>query len=405
MAIAERAATGAAADLGFSEQRLQRIEQLMQRFIDNSVITGSVTLIARHGKLAHLQAHGLADTATNKPMRPDSIFRLASMTKPVISVAILTLLEEGRILLNDPVKSFLPEFADLQVQQPDDSLTKADRDITVRDLLTHTSGLGSATTGQALELAQGIVELRDPAATLADVVPQMAKVPLSFQPGTAWEYSGAFGFDTLGRIVEVVSGMPLDQFLTQRLFEPLGMHETTFAVPAEKLDRVPTVYDRGPNGLQLATPTGYLDRATTPTNRYHGGGGGLTGTAEDYSRFAMMLAAGGILDGERILSRKTVDLMRSNHIGQMPFDRTTIDMRGCRFGLGVRVVENPADATTLASKGTFDWAGAFGTNSLIDPVEGVVVLMLIQRFPNITDQVLRSLWPRYTTAAYQALVD
>ncbi|HEY3058744.1 MAG TPA: serine hydrolase domain-containing protein [Chloroflexota bacterium] len=378
----------------------------MRRFIERGVIAGAVTLVGRHGQLAHVQAHGSADLDGAKPMRIDSMFRLASMTKPVISVAVLMLLEEGHILLNDTVTSFIPEFKGLQVQHgPGYTLVPAQRDITIRDLLTHTSGLGSATLGPAATQAQAIVEQRVATATLASLVPEMAKVPLSFQPGTAWEYSGAFGFDTLGRIVEIVSGMMLDEFLRQRLFEPLGMRDTTFTVDALTLNRVATVYERGPQGLQAATPQGYLARATDPHNTYFSGGGGLVGTADDYSRFGLMLAGGGKLAGERILSRKTVDLMASNHIGQLQFDRTTIDLRGYRFGLGVRVLDTPADATTLASRGTFGWAGAFGTNSWIDPLEGIVGLMLIQRMPDVDDQVLRSLWPRFQATAYQALDD
>ena len=406
MAIAERVVR--AEQLGFSEARLQRIDALMGRFIENGVIAGAVTLVGRHGQLAHLQAHGQADMDAAKAMRTDSMFRLASMTKPIISVAVLMLLEEGRILLNDTVASFLPEFSSLQVQeQQGDAFTMvpAQRDVTVRDLLTHTSGLGSATVGPAAAEAQTIVEQRVATASLATLVPEMAKVPLSFQPGSAWEYSGAFGFDILGRIVEIVSGTRLDQFLRERLFEPLGMRDTTFTVDALRLNRLASVYERGSHGLQQGTPQAYLARATDPHNTYFSGGGGLVGTADDYGRFTLMLAGGGKLGDERILSRKTVSLMASNHIGQLPFDRTTIDLRGCRFGLGVRVVDNPADATTLASRGTFGWAGAFGTNSWIDPVEGVVGVMLIQRMPDLTDQVLRSLWPRFLATAYQALDD
>jgi CubicO group peptidase (beta-lactamase class C family) len=414
--IAERVAIKE--ELGFSEARARRIGTLMDAFIERGVIAGGVTLIGRHGQIAHLQAHGHMDVASATAMRPDALFRLASMTKPVISVAILLLLEEGKILLNDPVATFIPAFKDLQVEvanrQPAGApsllpaggfhLEPAARAITIGDLLTHTSGLGSATVGPAAAQATTLLERRTASATLADVVPQMAGVPLSFQPGTAWEYSGAFGFDTLGHVVEIVSGLALDEFLQQRMFEPLGMASTTFTASAADLPRVATLYERGTDGLQAATPTGWVARMTDPNNRYFSGGGGLLGSAEDYSRFALMLASGGKLDGQRILSRKTVDLMASNHIGQLPY-RTTIDMRGYRFGLGVRVLDNPAEATTLASRGTFGWAGAFSTNSWIDPVERMVGLLMLQRMPDPEDTVLRSLWPRFQTAAYQALDD
>ena len=206
-------------------------------------------------------------------------------------------------------------------------------------------------------------------------------------------------------MVEIVSGLKLDQFLRQRIFEPLGMHDTSFSQPADKLSRVATVYERGENGLRPGAPLAVLSLSTDPNNRYFSGGGGLAGTAEDYNRFALMLANGGQLDGQRLLSRKTVELMASNHIGQLPFDRPVTDLRGYRFGLGVRVLDNPAEASTLASRGTFGWAGAFNTNSWIDPVERMVGLLLLQRMPDQTDTELRSLWPRFQTTAYQAIED
>jgi CubicO group peptidase (beta-lactamase class C family) len=233
----------------------------------------------------------------------------------------------------------------------------------------------------------------------------MAGVPLSFQPGTAWEYSPAFGFDALGHIVEIVSGMALNRFLEQRIFEPLGMRDTAFIVPTEKLGRLAVAYERSANGLQAGTPVGLLGLSTDPNNRYYSGAAGLAGTAEDYNRFALMLANGGQLDGERLLGRRTVALMGSNQIGQLPLDRGQSDMRGYRFGLGVRILDNPSEAASLAGAGTFGWAGAFGTNSWIDPAEQMVGLLLIQRMPDMNDLVLRTLLPRFQNATYQALED
>jgi CubicO group peptidase (beta-lactamase class C family) len=414
---AERVAT--AEEAGLSTRRLDRITTVVESFIDRGIVAGAVTLVARNGSIAHLGAHGHMDIATDKRMATDAIFRLASMTKPIISAAILMLLEEGKILLTEPVSMYLPTFKNLHVAVPnppaptyvatqlapgDYHLVPANREITLRDLLTHTSGLGSSTVGPAVA-AMAALPPRQPTQTLAEIVPRMAEVPLSFQPGTVWEYSPAFGFDTLGRIVEIVSGLRLDQFLRQRVFEPLGMSDTSFAQPAEKLSRVATVYERSATGLRPATPIAALGLSTDPNNRYFSGGGGLAGTAEDYHRFGLMLSNGGHLDGERILSRKTVELMASNHIGQLPFDRPVSDLRGYRFGLGVRVLDNPAEASTLASRGTFGWAGAFNTNSWIDPAEDMVGLMLTQRMPDQTDTELRALWPRIQTTAYQAIDD
>ena len=409
-------------EVGLSGQRLRRIDALMQTFVERGVVSGAVTLVARKGHIAHLVAHGDMDLAAHKPMQADALFRLASMTKPVISVAVLTLLEEGKLLLSDPVSAFLPTFRGQQVAVPNlpvpawvsstletggFHLEPAQREITVRDLLTHTSGLGSAMVGPCANETLAVASSIRAGEALAEVIPRMGATPLSFQPGCVWEYSPGFGFDTLARIVEVVSGQPIDQYLQQRIFEPLRMPDTTFSVPLNTTSRLATVYERGPNGLQPATTIRMLSLALDPDNRYYSGGGGLVGTAEDYGHFAMMLANGGQSpDGERVLGRKTVRLMASNHIGQLPWDRPVGgDLRGYRFGLGVRVLEDPGAAASPASPGTFGWAGAFGTNSFIDPVEHMVGIMLIQRSMDPNDGELRSLWPRFQNTAYQAIDD
>jgi len=410
-AIAERRGTTAAAgELGFSESRLERTDALFEALVERGVVAGAVSLVARKGRIVQLAAYGYADRESRTLMRPDTMFRLASMTKPVISVAILMLLEEGKIVLREPVSNFIPSFKDqsVQVQRGDEfSTERAQREVTIRDLLTHTGGFGSATVGPAAQQMEQIINSRTARSTLADMMPRMAAVPLSFQPGAAWEYSGAPAFEALGHVVEIVSGQLLDRFLYERLFEPLGMRDTTFSVPSDKLGRVATVYERvaGQDGELRAVsevPV-FAAVASDPNNSYFSGGGGLVGTAEDYARFAMMLAANGELDGQRILGRKTVDLMASNHIGQLGYERTTIDLNGYRFGLGVRVLESPADGATLASRGTFGWAGAFGTNSWIDRTEEMIGIVLIQRQPDTSDTVLRTMTGRFQNTAYQAL--
>jgi CubicO group peptidase (beta-lactamase class C family) len=390
--------------VGLNSRRLRRIDEVVQTYIDRGVIAGAVTLISRHEQLAHLEAHGHMDIGAGRALQRDTIFRLASMTKPIVAVAILSLFEAGKILVTDPVSAYLPAFKEMQVATPE-GLVPANREITLHDLLTHTSGLGSATSGASFDAWTAVVRDRAEGATLGDVVPRVASTPLSFQPGTAWEYSGLFGFDTLAHIVEVVSGISVDRYFAENIFEPLGMRDTTFHVPAEQLSRVTVAYERGPNGLQPGTPTGVLGDSTNPTARYCSGGGGLAGTAEDYMRFGNMLCNGGQLDTERVLSRKTVELMASNHIGDLPLILGASNLDGYRFGLGVRVLDSPAAANTLLSRGSFGWAGAFGTNSWIDPVESMVGIMLIQRMPDQTDNELRTLWPRIQTAAYQALDD
>lgn len=420
--IAEQ--TTSAEHVGLSTPRLRRIDALMQRFIDRGVISGAVTLVARRGHIAHLRAHGLADIEASRQMQPDSVFRLASMTKPIIAAAVLTLAEEGKLLLTDPVSHYLPTFKGQHVAVPNAPLPgwatselqtggfhlePAWREITLKDLLTHTSGMGSATVGPAFEQTAAVMGSLQEGQSLGDVIPRMGAVPLSFQPGSVWEYSPAFGFDALAHIVELVSGTGIDRFLDERIFDPLQMSDTAFVVPGDKLSRLAVVYTRTPGGLRPGESNlRFLNQQTNPRNRYFSGGGGLVGTAEDYCRFGLMLADGGQLDGQRVLSRRAVALMASNHIGGLPLDRSANDMRGYRFGLGVRVLEDSAEAHTLATRGTFGWAGAFGTNSWIDPVEEMVGLMLIQRLPQGPGEVdleLRSLFPRFQWTAYQALDD
>jgi CubicO group peptidase (beta-lactamase class C family) len=407
--------------VGLSSSRLRRVDALLESYVDRGVIAGAVSLVARNGRIGQLCAYGHMNLAERRPMRPNTIFRLASMTKPVVSVAVLMLLEEGKLLLNQPVCDFIPEFKELHVAVPNPNvlpwvatelpaggyhLEPAHRLITIRDLLTHTSGLGSATSGPALVAAEELWRAMRPDNTLAEIVPRMASVPLSFQPGATWEYSGGFGFDTLARIVEIVSGLTIDEFFRQRIFESLEMHDTFFFVPPERISDVATIYQRGAAGLEPGTPSKVLGLSTTPGARYTSGGGGLAGTAEDYASFAVMLGNGGRGPrGTTLLGRKTVDLMTMNHIGQMPWERPVSDMRGYRFGLGVRVLQDPAEAGTLASRGTFGWAGAFYTNSWIDPAERMVGLLLLQRNQDPQDLELRSIWPRFQSTVYQAVED
>ena len=300
-------------EAGMSTERLQRIHQAMERHIEAGEISGAVTLVARHGKIVHFQAHGLMDLEINKPMMPDAIFRIASMTKPITGVAVMLMLEEGRIHLNDPVSKFIPEFKDTKVAVPRDTLSPrppgqpsgdpdfylvpAYRAITVRDLLTHTSGLISGGIG-AREAAK--LTLKTPTDTLATYVPKLGSVALDFQPGTQWAYSGAAGPEVLGRIVEIVSGEPYDQFLRTRIFEPLGMKDTFFYPADDRRPRLATLYDKSPTGLKKsANQDGFSSKT------FFGAGGSLMSTAEDYLQFAQMLCNGGKLNGHVLLSPKT----------------------------------------------------------------------------------------------------
>jgi CubicO group peptidase (beta-lactamase class C family) len=335
-------------------------------------------------------------------MQTNSIFRLASMTKPVTAVAVLMLLEEGLIRMTDPATAYVPELRDLRVAiDPSSGETvPADREITIRDLLSHTSGLGSAPAGQPLALAVRQAR-RDVGihGQVAEFMLPLGKIPLSFQPRTAWAYSGVGGFDVLGRIVEVVSDRTLDQFLRQHIFDPLGMTDTHFYLPAEKVTRLVSAYEQTPTGLhEMHWSTG---NPSEPTGTYFSGSGGLAGTAPDYLRFAQMLVNGGELEGERLLGPKTIRLMAANHIGQLPIGRP--EMRGYRFGLGVQVVDDIGKTRSLQSVGSFGWNGAFSTSFWVDPAEIMVHVLLTQTFVNPDFTFM--LFSDIETLVNQAVVD
>ncbi|MGA2273890.1 MAG: serine hydrolase domain-containing protein [Bryobacteraceae bacterium] len=373
-------------DAGMSSERLKRIHESIQRHIDAGEICGAVTLVARRGHVVHFEAHGLMDIESQKPMQKDTIFRLASMTKPITGVAVLMLVEEGKIRLSDPVSKFLPAFRDMKVAMPRERpvgsapapgaaepefyLVPANREITILDLLTHTSGLVSGGLGaaQVPKLAP-----RGPADTLANYVPKLATIPLDFQPGTQWAYSGLAGPDTLSRIVEIVSGQTYDEFLRTSIFEPLGMKDTFFYPPGDKRPRLVTLYRRNPNGLAKDPNQDGFSSKT-----YFSGGGGLMSTAADYLQFGQMLLNGGELNGKRLLSPRTVELMASNHVGDMFNGKLGRPAHGLGFGLIVQVVEDNVAAGLRVSNGAFGWDGAFGTQVWVDPKEKMVTLIMIQ---------------------------
>ncbi|HEV8318628.1 MAG TPA: serine hydrolase domain-containing protein [Vicinamibacterales bacterium] len=411
--------SGRAEDVGLSTERLHRINQVVQRYIDAKEIAGAVTVVSRRGRVAHFEAQGLMDIERTAPMRKDGIFRMASMTKPVIGVAIMIMLEEGKVRLSDPVSKFIPEFKNAKVAieipptggrgaaalgegppaPPEIYTVPATRDITVRDLATHTSGLvsGGAGTREANRIAP-----RDTSSNLAAHMPKLALAPLDFQPGSQWRYSGLAGIDTLGRIVEVASGQTLDVFLKQRIFDPLGMKDTAFFPTDDRMARVVTLYGRTPNGLKKTDAPAWLLSKT-----YFSGGGGLWSTAEDYLQFAQMLVNGGELNGKRLLSPRTIALMASNHVGDLysqsgtsdPLERLIGRRRGMGFGLTVEVVMNPIEANRRQSAGSFGWDGAFGTHFWVDPKEQLTGILLIQQGLNA------ALNRDFENAVMQAIID
>jgi CubicO group peptidase (beta-lactamase class C family) len=377
-------------DVGLSSERLQRIHDAVQRYIDSQQISGAVTLVSRRGRVAHFETHGLMDIESKTPMRRDAIFRMASMSKPVTGVAILMLMEEGKVRLTDPVSRFLPEFKETKVaiakpqppgpppaagqppRAPEIYTVPAEREITIRDLMTHTSGLesGGAGTREGARIAP-----RDTTKTLAEYVPTLGAVPLDFQPGTQWRYSALAGIETLGRIVEVASGLTFDRFLKQRIFDPLGMKDTAFYPTEDRQARVVTLYRRTANGLEREETPSWL-----ATKTLFSGGGGLWSTPEDYLQFAQMLANGGTLNGKRLLGPRTVEMMATNHVGDLYRGAGAggRELHGFGFGLTVEVMLNNVDGNRRVSNGSFGWDGAFGTHFWVDPKEQLVGLLMVQ---------------------------
>jgi len=367
-----RAQTARPESLGLASERLERVAELMQREIAAQAFPGAVTLIARNGRIAWLEAQGLMDVESGRRMRADAVFRIMSMTKPVVAVSILMLAEEGRLRITDPVGRFIPAFAEVPV--------------TLRDLLTHTAGL--MTTGGASE---GFGIAVGPGETLADVVPRLAEVPLDFEPGTQWAYSGQFGFDVLAHVVEIAAGMPFDEFADSRIFRPLGMRDTYFYAERPG-SRVASLYRTEAGALVAQEELAFVNGA------YFSGGGGLLSTAEDYLRFASMLLNGGQLDGTRILSPRAVEIMTSVHIPDSLAGRTP----GEGYGLGVRVVTDPAARNSWLSRGSFGWSGAFNTHFFVDPDQGLIGIFMTQSAFYSERQQLRD---DFEAAVMQALVD
>ncbi|HLG55190.1 MAG TPA: serine hydrolase domain-containing protein [Vicinamibacterales bacterium] len=374
--------SGKPEDVGLSTERVKRIGETVQRHIDARDVAGAVTLVARKGRIAHFEARGMMDIDAKKPMPKDGLFRLASMSKPITGVAVMMLVEEGKIRLSDPVSRFIPEFANLKTvavprpgtpapakpgaEVPFDTVPAA-RQITIADLLKHGSGLvsGGLGAGAASRLAP-----RAPTDTLATYIPRLAAVPLDFQPGTLWRYSGQAGFDVLSRVVEVVSGQTFDKFLRQRLLDPLGMKDTGFFPGEGRAPRLVTIYQSTPEGLRPGNQT--------VSTVYFSGAGGMMSTAEDYLQFAQMMLNGGELNGTRYLSPRTVELMTSNHTGDMVNGQFGRPAQGMGFGLSMQVVQDPVAANLRVSKGAYGWAGGTGVSFWVEPAEQIVSIYFIQ---------------------------
>lgn len=393
--------------VGLSPERLQRISREVQKDIDDKRIAGAVTMVVRHGQVAWLKAQGMQDREASKPMRADSIFRICSMTKPITTAAAMILYEEGAFLLEDPVSKYLPEFKNAKVYVKPASgepySIPATREMTIRDLMRHTSGLTYQWNGELgplykeANVASGLLPYDG---TIGDSVERLAKQPLLFNPGDRWEYS--LSVDVLGRLVEVVSGKPLDVFLRERLFVPLGMKDTYFFPPDDKLDRLAVAYtyyaDKGLNRFPdkpiVEGSFSYsADYPYAPPKKLFSGGAGLNSTAEDYARFCLMMLNGGKAGGTRILSRKSVELMTHDQLGKIGPDQS--------FGLGFGIEGVKTPLEELGTPGEYGWGGFFFTAFNIDPKEDMIVIFMGQLHP--TGDL--SLDRQVHELAYQAITD
>lgn len=370
---------------GFSADRLARIGPAMEQLIKDGKFPGISVTVARKGIVAYQQEFGYADVATRRPLAKDAIYRVFSMTKPVTGVAVMMLLEEGRFVLDDPVSKYLPCFKNLQVFESEGAegvkTVKAEREVTIRDLLRQTAGLSYGGTTPALAKLYQAANLMGPGTTLEQMVEKACSIPLCFQPGSKWEYG--ISIDVLGRLVEVVSGQPLDEFMQKRIFGPLKMVDTGFFVPDEKLGRLTTAYSfSAGKGLEAQPPSRGVDRYRPGGNKLLSGGGGLVSTASDYLRFAMMLANGGEVDGVRILGPRTIRLMSMNQLpdGVLPAPWGGKN-GGNGYGFTMSVTMDVAKTTGYGSVGDFGWDGAASTFFRIDPTEDLVLLVMTHRTP------------------------
>lgn len=399
-------------DVGLSSDRLDRIRNVIEKSIAEDRIAGAVTMVARNGKIAYFEAFGMMDREAKKAMQTDTIFRICSMTKPITSVAVMMLYEEGHFMLSDPVYHFITEFKDIMVLDPpypDDSKSppnspvKAKRPVTIHHLLTHTSGLtynwdpkiGKMYSDHSI--GHGLIQQEG---TIGDAVKRLARIPLLFHPGDQWMYG--VSDDVLGYLVEAVSGMTLAEFFQERIFKPLGMKDTYFYLSDEQVSRLATAYayfeDKGlqrfpDKPLSIGDFKYSADYPYNGPNTYFSGGGGLCSTTEDYFRFCQMLLNGGELDGVRLLSRKSVDLISQDHTGDL------VEEMG--YGLGFGNYSKTSHLLELGTIGAYFWGGFFYTDFIIDPKEDMIVIFMGQLYPtgglNLDSKVLN--------LAYQAIID
>jgi len=386
-----------------SSERLIRIDNMIQQAIDSSWIAGATAFIARDGRIIYNKAFGVSDLESGTPMRTDNIFRIASQTKAIVSVAAMTLFEEGKFLLDDPVSKYIPEYTNEQVldqfNEKDTTYTTipAKRQVTVRDIFTHTSGIGYSRIGtpimNAIYAKAGIPpEFGSDKAVIGDKMKALGKLPLFHQPGERFTYG--LNVDVLGYLIEVWSGEKLDQFLKKRMFEPIGMNDTYFYVPKEKQNRLVKVSGEDNKGHVIFSEDKYSVYPLLENGTYFSGGAGLSSTVKDYGTFLQMLINNGVYNGKRLLSRRTVELITSNQIGELNVGRD-------KFGLGFQITTEEGQTQFGISEGSFSWGGYFATNYWADPKERLVCLIFTQQSPMSHGEIHN----KFRAMVYQALDD
>ncbi len=389
-----------AAEVGISIERLDRLNRGMQRYIDDGLFAGIVTLVARKGQVVHLKGYGYQDLAAKKVIELDTIFRIYSMTKPITAVALMMLFERGLFQMGDPVSKFIPEFKDTKVLGADGKLLDLEREITIHHLMLHTSGMiYQDEEDTLLNKLYGEADISNPKITLKEMTRRVAGLPLKFQPGE--EFSYGISMDVIGHLVEVISDRSLEDYFDREIFRPLGMDDTGFAVPIEKAERFATLY-----GHTESDPLGLIDDDIGGEYfdvKLFLGGAGLISTASDYFRFTQCLLNNGELDGVRLLGRKTVEWMRSNHLQPelLPINSGEDPMPGFGFGLGFSVVVDPTQADLMGSVGAYGWGGWASTYFWIDPLEELIAILMTQYIPSLTYPIR----PEFRALVYQALID
>ncbi len=386
------------AEVGLSEERLERVTSALKADVKRGHLAGAIGVVARKGKIAYWETVGMADIEAGRPMRDDTIFRIYSMTKPIVGVALMTLYEEGRFALRDPVKRYIPELGGMKVMA-DGGKVPSDPEMTVQDLMRHTAGMTYGGGKTEVDKMYGDLNVLGDNRTVDDFIQKLAKIPLKHQPGSAWEYS--VSVDVQGRLIEVLTGKDLATALRERVFNPLDMRDTGFTVPPDRKGRFVQMYsktedEKGIEPSPASRSTGYYDYES----QWYSGGGGLVSTTRDYLRFCQMLLNGGELDGNRILSRKTIELMTRDHVNGVRRASSVLSP-GYGFGLDLAVHIDMAESGLNGSLGEYNWGGLAGTNFWIDPAEEMIGLYMIQMLP-----------PRFSDGrtqfkrlAYQAIVD